>query len=332
MTINIMNEYIELTKKQIREYMKLIFGKQYNERYTNIFIEKYINIRYFNYYEKDIYASIREKILDYLKQTEEDIVINNINDRELIEEMRIFFYYVLYFDNVSYYKDLSEKIGQIARVKKKRLNDIWDGFEEELYSKMKFYMEEKEALIKQFQTEEFFIKLSKYPNKSNVYRINLKYDIKFPLEYSEFAINKAFQMGIVNEDKLVVEYYLTVIQILKDIQKQNFRKKFIVEFAATLLKKSKKIKGILNILDNPAIQEKVSLKIKYEQFIENKDVIYELMREGYKITVVLDNAFEGTFKEIESLKMFEYIIVNKNLEKYQEIINDKCDLRNIIEI
>lgn len=332
MTINIMNEYIEITKKQISDYIKLVFGDQFNQNYCDIFINKYINIRYFNYYENDIYESTRRKILDYLKQTGEDIIINNINDRELIEEMRIFFYYVLYFDNVIYYKDLKTKIEQIAKTKKKRLNNLYNGFEDELYKKMKTYIEEKEDLIKQFSSEEFYIKLSKYPNKSNVNRVNLKYNLKFPLEYSEFAINKAFQIGVVNEDKLIVEYYLIVLQILKDIIKQNFKRKYIVEFTATLLKKTKKIKSILNIIDNPAIQEKISLKIKYEQFLENKEAVYELMREGYKITIVLDNSFEATFKEMEGLKMFEFVIINSNLEKYKEIINNKGDLRNIIEI
>lgn len=333
MTINIMNEYIELTKKQINEYMKLVFEKEFNQKYCDIFTEKYINIRYFNYYENDIYENTRRKILDYLKQTEEDIVINNINDRELIEVMRIFFYYVLYFDNVVYYKDLRKKIEQIAKAKKKRINDNSnDNFTEKLYQKMEEYINEKNELLKQFSSDEFFIKLTRYPNKSNVFRINLKYNLKFPLEYSEFAINKAFQMGVVNEDKLVVEYYLTVLQILKDVLKQNFKRKYIVEFASTLLDKPKKIKGILNIIDNPAIQEKISLKIKYEQFLANKEKIYELMREGYKITVVLDNSFEATFKEIEGLKMFEFVIINKNLKKYEEIINNKGDLQNIIEI
>lgn len=332
MTINIMNEYIDITKKQIKDYIKLVFGDQFNEKYCDFFTEKYINIRYFNYYENDIYESTRRKLLDYLKQTGEEIIINNINDREIIEEIRIFFYYVLYFDNVIYYKDLRKKIDQIAKMKKKRLNNIYYGFEDELYKKMKEYIEEKEDLIKQFSSDEFYIKLSKYPNKSNVYRVNLKYNLKFPLEYSEFAINKAFRMGIVNEDKLVVEYYLAVLQILKDVIKQNFKRKYIVEFAATLLKKNKKIKSILNIINNPIIQEKISLKIKYEQFIENKEMIYELMREGYKISVVLDNSFEATFKEMEGLKMFQFVIINSNLEKYEEIINSKGDLQNIIEI
>lgn len=333
MTINIMDEYIEITKKQIEEYMKLVLGQRFNQKYLYVFIEKYINVRYYNYYENDIYESSRRKILEHLKKTEEDIVINNIADRPLIEIIRIFFYFVLYFDNVVYYKDLRTKILQIAKIKKKRLNEECCDFEEVLYLKMQDYMKQKEKLINDFSSEEFYIKLSKYPNKSNIYRVNLKYDnIKFPLEYSEFAINKAFQMGLVNEDKLVVEYYLTVLQILRDVIKQNFKRKYIVEFAATLLKKPKKIKGILNIINNSAIQDKISLKIKYEDFLKNKEEVFNLMREGYRITVILDNSFNANFKDIESLQMFEFVIINQSLKYYEDIINNKGSLRNIIEI
>ena len=330
MTINIMNEYIEITKKQISEYMKLVLGFQFNQNYCDIFTEKYVNVRYYNFYENDI-DTTRRKILEHLKQTEEDIIINNIEDRQLIENMRLFFYYVLYFDDVVYYKDLRTKISQIGKAKRKRIGEYLN--EEELYYKMQDYMKQKQELLNDFSSEEFYIKLSKYPNKSNVFRINLKYNnIKFPLEYSEFAINKAFQMGLVNEDKLIVEYYLTVLQILKDIVKQNFKRKYIVEFAATLLKKPKKIRNILNIINNAAIQDKISLKIKYEEFLKNKEDVYNLMREGYKITVILDNSFEPSFKEIESLQMFEFVIINQGLKYYDEIIDNKQNLHNIIEI
>lgn len=330
MTINIMDEYIEITKKQISEYMKLVFDNQFNLNYCDIFIERYVNIRYYNYYENDI-ETTRGKILDHLKQVGEEIIINNINDRELIELMRIFFYYVLYFDNVVYYKDLRNKIAQIGKAKRKRIGNELN--EEELYNKMQDYMKQKEELINDFSSEEFYIKLSRYPNKSNLFRVNLKYNnIKFPLEYSEFAINKAFQTGLVNEDKLIVEYYLTVLQILKDIVKQNFKRKYIVEFAATLLKKPKKIKSTLNIINNSAVQDKISLKIKYEDFLKNKEEVYDLMRDGYKITVILDNSFEPSFKDIESLQMFEFVIINQGLKYYEDIINDKQNLHNIIEI
>ena len=63
MTINIMNQYIELNKKQIQEYMKLVFGKRFNKKYNDFFTDKYINIRYYNFYEDDINITIRRKIL-----------------------------------------------------------------------------------------------------------------------------------------------------------------------------------------------------------------------------------------------------------------------------
>ena len=333
MTINIMNEYIELTKKQINEYMKLVFEEKFNQTYCNLFIERYINIRYFNYYENEFHESTRKKILEHLKIVGEEIIINNIQDRELIETMRVFFYYVLYFDNVVYYKDLKQKISKINKVKKRVFNTETYDFEEKLYQKMQEIMNEKEELIKRFSSEEFYIKLTNYPDKLKVYRVNLKFqNIKFPLEFSDFAINKAFQMGLVSEDKLVIEYYLVVLQILKDVLKLNFKKKYVLEFAETLLKKPKKIRGFLNIINNPIIQEKISLKIKYEEFLKNSETVFELMREGYKITVILDNSFEPNFKNIESLQMFEFVIINRNLKNYVEIMNSIENLHNIIEI
>ena len=56
------------------------------------------------------------------------------------------------------------------------------------------------------------------------------------------------------------------------------------------------------------------------------------MRQGFRITVILDNSFESNFKEIESLKMFEFVILNQGLKYYEDIINNKGNLRNIIEI
>jgi hypothetical protein len=74
------------------------------------------------------------------------------------------------------------------------------------------------------------------------------------------------------------------------------------------------------------------LKIKYENFLENKQEIYDLMRDGYKITVILDNSFIPNFKDIESLKIFEYVIINQGLKYYEDIIENKGNLHNIIEI
>lgn len=333
MTINIMEQYIGITKKQIQKYLELVFEDKFKKEYCELFTEKYINIRYYNYYENEVIETMRGKILEHLKQVGEDITINNIQDREIIENMRVFFYYILYFDNVVYYKDLRKKINQISKIKKRVYGYVSNEFEEKLYQIIQECNKEKEELVEKFVSNEFYIKLTNYPDKSKIYRVNLKYkNIKFPLEYSEFAINKAFQVGLMAEDKLVVEYYLTVLQILKDVLNLNFKRKYILEFADTLLKKPKKIKSILNILDDAIVQEKVSLKIRYEQFQKNKDIVYELMRNGYKITVILDNSFEMSFKNVEALKMFEFVIISKEFKKYNEIMQEIKEWNNIIEI
>lgn len=333
MTINIMEQYIEITKKQIEEYMKLVFKDKFNKGYCELFTERYINIRYYNYYENEVIETMRRKILNHLKQVGEDIIINNINDRELIENMRIFFYYVLYFDDVVYYKDLKNKIQQISKIRERIYGYSSEQFTDELYEKMQEFIKQKKEIMNRFLSDNFFIKLTNYPDKTKIFRVNLKYkNIKFPLEYSEFAINKAFQVGLMAEDKLVVEYYLVVIQILKDILKLNFKRKYILEFADTLLKKPKKIKSILNIISSSAVQDKVSLKIRYEYFVQNKETVYELMRNGYKITIILDNSFDVTFKNIETLQMFEFVIISRELKKYSEIKQNIIELKNIIEI
>ena len=67
MTSNIMNQYIEITKKQINTFLKLIFEKKFNKKYCDMFIQKYINIRYYNFYDNDINRTVRKKIIEELK-------------------------------------------------------------------------------------------------------------------------------------------------------------------------------------------------------------------------------------------------------------------------
>ena len=333
MTINIMNEYIEITKKQISTYLKIVFGDEYNKKNCDMYIEKYINSRYYNFFSYDEATTIRKTILDELKKTQEYAISNDYYNKKTIEQIHVFFCYVLYFDDVVYCKDIRNKITKISKLRKKILNKEDYDFEENLYTEMIEANKNKEKLLSKFETKEFFLKIKNYKQKNNIYRVNLKYNFKFPMEYSDMAINKVFNSGITNEDKLSIEYYLIAVQVIKDIVKQNFKKQYIVEFAETLLSKPKKIKGILNCIDNSAIQDKISLKIRYEYFLPNKEEIYELMREGYRFSIILDNSFEANQKNMENLKMFKYVILSKESQQYEQIIKLNEEINNnIIEI
>lgn len=332
MTVNIINEYIKIVKKQINEYMKLVFDNKFKKKYCDSYTEKYIKVRYYNFYEDDFNEKMRTRILDNLKKEQENLCIDNIEDREVIEQMCIFFYYVLYFDKVIQSRDIKRTIEKISKLRKRVLNIEDEEFNKLVYNTMKEFEKEKEKLVERFETDDFKLKITNYPDELNVYRVNLKYNFNFPLVYSEFAINKAFNIGIINEDKLAIEFYLISIEVLKDVLKQNFKKKYILEFAPSLFEKPKKLKSILNILNNPILQEKVSIKLRYEQFLNHKDIVYELLREGFRITAILDSSFTIDYKNIEDLKMFKYIIINSKLDCYNEIKRNKKNLNNVIEI
>ena len=52
--------------------------------------------------------------------------------------------------------------------------------------------------------------------KTNIKRlenISIDYDIKFPKLYSEYAIDKVFNSGVIGEDKIFIEYYLVCLDL-----------------------------------------------------------------------------------------------------------------------
>lgn len=332
MTINIINQYVGIVRKQMTTYMKMIFGKDFNKQYNDSFLDKYINTRYYNYYENTLEKTVRKKILYQINEVEEDICIGNVKDRELIQNMSKFFQYVIYLDDVVAYKDFGSIIEKINKLRKKLLKKEKEDFENNLYEKMIDFMNQKKELINRFDTDEFSLKLTNYPNRINLFRVKLMHHIEFPPEFSEYGVNRAFNTGVISEDKLLVEYYLITIQVLKDILKQDFKKQYIVEFTETILKKAKKLKSTLNIIDNVGVQDKVSLKIRYEQFLANKKKIFEILKGGYRIAIIIDDSFEVNNKNIETLKMFKYVILNKELKTYSDIIKNRSELQNIIEI
>ncbi len=332
MSVNIMKQYTDLTKKQINAYMKLVFGNKFVKKYCDSYSQTYLNIRYNNFNDDNTNKTARKNIIEKLKETQDDLEISNISDREIIEQMRVFYYYVLYFDNVVYYKDLYKIIEKIEKLRKKILGKEEKNFKEKLYENILTYIEQKQLLINKFDSEVFYLKITSYEDSNDAYRINLKYNITFPEEYSNYAVERAFNKGIINEDRLLVEYYLTTVHVIKDILKANFKRQYILEFNNKLLKKPKKLKSLLNIINYSAIQEKVSLKIRYEYFLENKEKIYELMQEGFKFTIILDNSFEVNYKNIEDLNMFRYIIINKNIKNYEEINEYKNNLNNVLRV
>ena len=102
-------------------------------------------------------------------------------------------------------------------------------------------MIEKELFLDKFDTDEFALQFENSKGKDDVYFVSLEQKVKMPMQYSEAAIEKVYNEGIVAEDKLQVEYILLSVVIISDIVNGNFDDTYIAEFASSLFKKKQKL-------------------------------------------------------------------------------------------
>ena len=292
----------------------------------------YLNVRFYNFYPKDDNLTFRKNYLNAIKEEEANIVRAMPEKKKLIENMGLFFYYILYFDKISYRVDIDEIIEKLYKIRKKLLRKDNEDFKENFRNTYEEYADKKEKFLKKFETEEFYLKVTDYEGANNANRVNLKYNIKFPMLYSTQAIENVFNSGLVAEDKLFVEYNLMSVEIIQDILKGNFKRQYIIEFNTNLFKKKRKLASLLNVINNSAVQDKVNLKITYKEFLQNKDNIYELMRDGFKFAVILDNSFEPEYANFERLNAFYYTIASKKLDYYDKVITNESIIKRLIKI
>lgn len=332
MASNVMQEYIKMTQDEVISYIKLIFERSYSKKIALRYMNAYLNVRFYNFYPKDDNLTFRKNYLNAIKEEEANIVRAMPEKKKLIENMGLFFYYILYFDKISYRVDIDEIIEKLYKIRKKLLRKDNEDFKENFRNTYEEYADKKEKFLKKFETEEFYLKVTDYEGANNANRVNLKYNIKFPMLYSTQAIENVFNSGLVAEDKLFVEYNLMSVEIIQDILKGNFKRQYIIEFNTNLFKKKRKLASLLNVINNSAVQDKVNLKITYKEFLQNKDNIYELMRDGFKFAVILDNSFEPEYANFERLNAFYYTIASKKLDYYDKVLTNESIIKRLIKI
>lgn len=332
MTSNVMQEYIKITQEEMFSYIKLIFENSYSKKIALRYMDAYLNVRFYNFYPKDDNLTFRKNYLNAIKEAEASIVRDMPEKRKLIENMGLFFYYILYFDKISYRVDIDEIIEKLYKIRKKLLKKDNEEFKKNFYNIFIEYSNKKEKFLKKFETEEFVLKISDYEGANNANRVNLKYNIKFPMIYSNQAIENVFNSGLISEDKLFVEYNLISVEVIQDILRGNFKRQYIIEFNTNLFNKSRKLASLLKIINNSAVQDKINFKITYKEFLKNKENIYELMRNGFKFAVILDDSFEPQYANFERLNAFYYTIASRKLEYYNTIIANESIIKRLIKI
>lgn len=307
--MNNIDKYIKFIKDYLTEYFKLIVKDKYKKIVYNEMLNTYIDIRYFNKYDKK-YKQIEKNIEYYIQENlrtlieEDNKLVKNVN------ELYYFFWYLLYLDNTLEYDNLDKLIDKIIIDRKEKL-DLNDDITKELKSLVKESEKKKNNFFNEYLSDTFNLEL-KSTNIKNVYNVLLSYNIKFPKIYSSYSINRVFKSDIISEDMCFIEYNLISKIVLDNIINKEYNKECLVDFPFIITSKKEKTNRLLNIITNDLIRENVIIKVTYEYYTKYKSFISDLIKDGVKFAVIIDDTFDYEESSIIWLNIFTYIITNKD--------------------
>ncbi len=334
---NLVDQYVEYTQKSLKKYFKFILVGKYDANIINEYIKTYINARYYNEVDDESTKAFYLKILDKINEKCQKIKQENEQKKStVIEAIKLMFNYVLFWDkvrnakNVKSINNIRTTVEKISEIRKDMLKlENQENFESTLHQMIKEDILKKEIFLDNMESDKFIIQLEKSKKNKNIYFADMDFNIKMPIEYSSEIIDKVYSEGIVAEDKLKVEYSLLSLIVLRDIITGNFNDVYISEFPPSLLKKKQKMDTLLGFINNQVLQDKIYLTIKYENFVVNRALIMEYIKQGINFAIYLDDYITDV-EDIERLKIFKILLMDKKTKLYNEI--KKQNYSNVVEI
>lgn len=303
MSINIAKKYIDFSDECLIQYMKLIGGSKITKANFREILNTYNGVRYYNYFPP--ISRNRSANLNYYINEKMHELYSEYSE-EKIKSLTNLVKFVLSLDFV--HLDQIEGVvltAESIRDDKSRNPD----FQGEFTKLLKTNLTRKLKYLSEFKTDTFVLNYTR-TNRSKVTLVSLNYDIKFPALYSESAIKKVYNSGVIDEQKLFIEYSLISVKILKEIISNDFSSKYIVDFPYSIFDKKAKKTRLFTLIDSDAIKEKLIIKMDSLQYELNQDAVIEMIQKGYKMAIELNYNFDFNKSNVKRLEIFEYIIVD----------------------
>ena len=310
MNHNIINEYLSFIKKEFTLIFKLTLGKQFNRALINTLIERYMMIRYYNEAANNKKDLIERVALDFEPLVKEMITDENL---EQIKNIYSLFAYLPYFDDCYYDKTDREIIDFFFKDENLKLN-LTDEVKEEIKVLLKTFRKNKEKFHRIINSNQF--NLNEEVIQKGFYKLSLGHNVRISNLYSDYAIEKAYTSGIINEDKLLVLLIMASSLILNNAINLDFSRNYLIDLPSSLFGKSKKIERVLNIIDNEMAKKHLIINIKYEDYLNNRNKIADFIKRGFAFSVVIDYKFD---EDYDNLIIFNYVFLFKDHQNYDSI-------------
>ena len=322
----IYEEYIKYVDNFLVNYFKLLLSTKYEKRLVKPFIDKYIDVRYYNKYvvrDDDFTNRLNRELNNIAKEVMEE----NEDKVDKIKNVFALFSYVMFIDGCTKFTDLNTLLKTLYSDNNITL-EYSDSTKKELNSLVRDYISKKIAFFKLFESDEFYLKGKKYPN--NIYIVDVGQRCNVSKLYSDYAVEKAYNSDLVVENRTYLGILMISSKILSEVIALDFKNNYIIDFPVTLLEKPKKIIKFLKALDDELLRTKIHLKFKYKDFKTYKKEIFNLINQDYSVCLELDETYDINF---DDLFLFSYILVDRKYRYYNIIINSKEDVKtNIITL
>ncbi len=316
--MNVLEEYIKFEKKNISTFAKEVLTEEYfDDELFEKLLNSYVSVRYYGFYI-DHSKKLEESILEELKKTTAKIAQGADEETKTkIKNMYLMFGYIMAYDGVLPEND-KKLVSSLCNFRIKLFSICDMIFPENMNKLLSKTKKKRKDFYNFFKSNEFSVK-RKNTSKDNVYRVIMKYKIKFPKLYSEYAIDRVFYSGTINEDRLQVMYYLVGNIIMKDINKCIYDNYYLIDFASSLFENKDKLEALIKIIDNDAFKSQSIFIVSYNDFAKYGTNIKDMIKEGCKFA--LNVGEEDISGDPLLFELFEYILVPQD--------SDYCNKKNV---
>jgi|GEM_PF-619076 len=326
---NIIETSMFIKKEEINELIDILVDEKIRTKeitVKNIFINTYINAKYYNYFgDNDIESTGKSSILKNKKvinKVANELISNykgsNKKYNEIVDTYNNIFILIA---NLESAKDSIEEIKVRNEFYKKEIAKFYKDWdiqkESQIVAKIvqiqKKYDDTLEYFLQKLETNMFNLKFNKLSNKKDMYGLELEHNISFSKVYSDYVIDKTYTEGIVAEDKLSVLLNLLSMQLIKDMVLADFNRKYILYIPKSLYAKEKKFEKLLRVIDDKYAKDNILILTTFEDLLINKQFLKRIKKMGYKFALVFNK--ETTIKEKNrgDLYIADYVFINKKI-------------------
>ena len=307
------SNYIKYFENFLMSYYRLILNNDFDKKLLTPFVEKYIDVRYYNNSILGKGYTFINKLNTELKNVAKEIIKQDITKEDEVKEIFTLFGYILYIDDCSEYTNLNTLIKTISD--DLSLNEDKTS---ELKTLVSSFVKTRRDFLNVFEDKNFDLKFRRVAR--NLRKVEISQNCKLSPIFSEWAINKAYNSGTVLENKQYLLFLMISGYILKNTIELNFNESYLVDFPETLFEKEKKINKYINALDNLVVKPRIHLKLHYETYLKNTEKINGFIKDGFNIAIVLDDSYDNNIK---ALDLFSYVFVYEKYEYYDIVIENK---------